>query len=137
MSRFRADFTGLLAFRLIWPKKDTRTSCSSFLAISSATFRTISLARDSTSPFIMCFSSRIVFSSSLLGSSLRNTSGSVSSSVMLYFSRAWRSKTSTVRLGKSRLISCSQSGTVSWEPSLPPMRSFRISCSSPYSLEYR
>ena len=41
---FRADFTGLEALRLICPKKDTLTSCSSFLAISSATFLTISLA---------------------------------------------------------------------------------------------
>ena len=137
MSRFRADFTGELALRLICPKKETRTSCSSFLAISSATLRTISRARESTSPFIMCFSSRMVFKSSLLGSSLRSTSGSVSSSVMPYFSRAWRSKISTVRLGNSFFTWCSQSGTVSCEPSLPPLRSFRISCSSLYSLEYR
>ena len=127
MSRFLADFTGLLALRLIRPKKEILISCSSFLAISSATFLTISLARVSTSPFIMCFSSRMVFSSSLLGSSFLSTSGSVKSSVMLYFSSACLSRISTVRFGNSFLIWRSQWGTVSLEPSLPPFLSSRTS----------
>ena len=137
MSRFLADFMGLLALRLICPKKDALTSLSSFLVISSATFFTISLARFSTSPFIICFSSNMVFNSSLLGSSFRNTSGSVKSSVIPYFSNAWRSIISTVRLGNNFFIWRSQLGMVSFEPSLPPLLSSRSSCSSPYSLEYR
>ena len=137
ISRLRIVRMGLLILRLSLPKKDCRTSCSSFFISSSATLRTISRASTSTSPLIRCFMERMVFSSSLLGSSFLITSASVKSSVIPYLSSACRSIISTVCLGNSFLIFCSHLGTVSLEPSLPPPRSCLIPCSSPYSLSYR
>ena len=138
ISRFRADLTGELVVRSSFPTKDRFSSCSIFFVNSSATFRTISFANSSTLPFIICFKVKMVFKSSRFGSSFFRTSGSVRSSVILYFSSAWRSITSTVCFGNSFLTFCSQEGTISLLSPRPPARSScRMPCSSPYSLEYR